>query len=71
MIMNWIDYALSEPKTKEEIIEKIKNDGYSFPHYLKRKRGVRKLISVQSIERDCKRIGIELSEVYPLQTTLF
>lgn len=69
--MDWIDYALFEPKNKEEIKNKILNDGYTFPHYDKSRNKVRYVISVLDIKRDCQKVGIDMSEVYPLQATLF
>ncbi|GAB6638571.1 hypothetical protein BOVMAS10_12140 [Streptococcus uberis] len=70
-IMEWIDYALFEPKNKEEIKNKIINDGYTFPHYDKSRNKVRYTISVLDIERDCKKCNISPDDVYPLQISLF
>lgn len=69
--MDWIDYALFEPKNKEEIKKKILNDGYTFPHYDKSRNKVKYVISEKDIKKDCLKNGIYMSEVYPLQTTLF
>lgn len=30
--MDWIDWALLEPKNKKDIVSKIENDGYTYPH---------------------------------------
>lgn len=69
--MEWIDWALYEPKTKTDIISKIENDGYTYPHYDKSKNGVKFVMCLESIKKDCQAVGIRLGEVYPLQTKLF
>lgn len=69
--MEWYDWVMYQPQTKSDIITKIENDGYTYPHYDKLKNKVRYIISVLDIKRDCQKVGIDMSEVYPLQTTLF
>lgn len=69
--MDWIDYALFEPKNKEEIKKKILNDGYTFPHYDKSRNKVKYVISEKDIKKDCQKVEIDLQDVYPLQATLF
>ncbi|HFU3860543.1 hypothetical protein ACTGJ4_03660 [Streptococcus suis] len=69
--MEWIDLAISTPTNKSDIIEKLDNDGYTYPHYsLKRKEAV-SIIDVLAIQRDCERVGMALADVYPRQITLF
>lgn len=69
--MEWIDLAMSTPANKSDIITKIDNDGYTYPHYsLKRKKAV-SVIDVFAIQRDCEKVGIALADVYPSQITLF
>ena len=69
--MEWIDLAISTPANKSDIIAKIDNDGYTYPHYsLKRKKTV-SVIDVLAIQRDCEKIRIALADVYPSQSTLF
>ncbi|HEM4402313.1 TPA: hypothetical protein U1Y72_000608 [Streptococcus suis] len=69
--MNWIDYALSIPDNVSEIVNKLDNDRYTYPHYsLKRKKAV-SVIDVLAIQRDCEKVGIALADVYPSQITLF
>ena len=70
-IMDWIDWALFEPKNKKDIVSKIENDGYTFPHYDKKNNGVKYVISTLDIKRDCLRLGVPFEDVYPMQTTLF
>lgn len=69
--MDWIDWALLEPKNKKDIVSKIENDGYIYPHYDKTKRGINYVICTEAIARDCCTAGITLADVYPLQATLF
>lgn len=69
--MEWYDWVMYQPQTKSDIITKIENDGYTYPHYDKLKNKVRYIISVLDIKRDCQKVGIDMSEVYPLQTRLF
>lgn len=69
--MDWIDWALLEPKNKKDIVSKIENDGYTYPHYDKAKRGIKYVICTEAIARDCYAAGITLADVYPLQTSLF
>ena len=69
--MEWIDWALLEPKNKKDIVSKIENDGYTYPHYDKAKRVIKYVICTEAIARDCCIAGIVLDDVYPLQTTLF
>lgn len=69
--MEWHDWVMYQPQTKSDIITKIENDGYTYPHYDKLKNKVRYIISVFDIKRDCQKVGIDLQDVYPLQTTLF
>lgn len=69
--MDWIDWALLDPKNKKDIVSKIENDGYTYPHYDKAKRGINYVICTEAIARDCCTVGITLADVYPLQTTLF
>ena len=54
-----------------EVIAKIENDGYTYPHYDKKNNGVKYVISTMDIKRDCLRLGVPFEDVYPLQTTLF
>lgn len=69
--MEWIDYVEMVPQNKDQVIYKIENDGYTYPHYDKKRNRARYIISVPDIKKDCDRLGIELTEVYPLQTKLF
>lgn len=69
--MEWTEWATYEPKTKSDIISKITNDGYTYPHYDKLKNGVRYVICTEAIKKDCQIAGIALNEVYPLQLKLF
>ena len=69
--MEWINWTEICPETKSEIIEKIENDGYTYPHYDKKNNGVKYVISTLDIKRDCLRLGVPFEDVYPLQTTLF
>lgn len=69
--MDWSDWVTYEPKNRDEIVSKIENDGYTFPHYDKKNNGVKYVISTMGIKRDCLRLGIPFEDVYPLQTTLF
>lgn len=69
--MDWIDWALLEPKNKKDIVSKIENDGYTYQHYDKVKRGTKYVICTDAIARDCYKAGITLADVYPLQTSLF
>lgn len=69
--MEWYDWVMYQPQTKSDIITKIENDGYTYPHYDKLKNKVRYIISVLDIKRDCQKVGIDLQDVYPLQTRLF
>ncbi len=69
--MEWINWTEISPETKSEIIEKIENDGYTYPHYDKKNNGVKYVISTLDIKRDCLRVGVPFEDVYPLQTTLF
>lgn len=69
--MEWSDWVMYQPKTKSDIITKIENDGYTYPHYDKKRNRAHSVISVADIQKDCDRLGIELTEVYPLQTKLF
>jgi len=39
--MEWINWTEICPETKSEIIEKIENDGYTYPHYDKKNNGVK------------------------------
>lgn len=71
LVLEWIDLALSTPANKSDIIAKIDNDGYTYPHYnLKRNKAV-SVIDVLAIQRDCDRVGVALADVYPRQITLF
>lgn len=69
--MEWINYVEMVPQNKDQVIYKIENDGYTFPHYNKKRNRAHSVISVADIQKDCDRLGIELAEVYPLQTKLF
>ena len=69
--MEWINYVEMVPQNKDQVIYKIENDGYTFPHYNKKRNRTHSVISVADIQKDCDRLGIELAEVYPLQTKLF
>lgn len=69
--MEWIDYVEMVPKNRDQVIYKIENDGYNFPHYYKKRNRAHSIISVADIKKDCDRLDIELTEVYPLQTKLF
>ena len=31
--MEWIDQAMVIPSCRSEIVEKLDNDGYTYPHY--------------------------------------
>ncbi|WP_409374128.1 hypothetical protein [Streptococcus suis] len=69
--MEWIDLVLSTPTNKSDIIKKLDNDGYTYPHYsLKRNKAV-SVIDVLAIQRDCEKVGIALAAVYPRQIALF
>lgn len=69
--MEWAEWVELKPKSKEEVMTKIENDGYTYPHFDKERRGVRFVICTRSIKNDCKRLGIAFDDVYPLQTRLF
>ena len=69
--MEWAEWGIYQPQTKSDIITKIENDGYTYPHYDKSKNGVKYVISTIDLKRDCLRAGIPFEDVYPLQTTLF
>lgn len=69
--MEWPDWVMYQPQTKSDIITKIENDGYTYPHYDKSKNGVKFVMCLESIKNDCQAVGIRLCEVYPLQTKLF
>ena len=69
--MEWSKWAELEPKSKEEVIAKIENDGYTYPHFDKARRGVRFAICTEAIQKDCKALSIAFDDVYPLQTKLF
>lgn len=69
--MEWSKWAELETKSREEVIAKIENDGYTYPHYDKKNNGVKYVISTMDIKRDCLRLGVLFEDVYPLQTTLF
>lgn len=69
--MQWTDWVEQEPKTKTDIQEKIKNNGYTYPHYDRKRNRVKFEISERDIIRDCNKLNLDISEVYPLQTTLF
>ena len=69
--MEWTDWVDWVPETEKDIKTKIENDGYTYPHYDKKNNGIKYVISIMNIKRDCLRIGIPLWEVYPLQTKLF
>lgn len=71
LALEWIDLAISTPANKSDIIAKIDNDGYTYPHYsLKRNKAV-SVIDVLAIQRDCEKVGIALADVYPRQIALF
>ena len=54
--MEWINWTEICPETKSETIEKIENDGYTYPHYDKKNNGVKYVISTLDIKRDCLRV---------------
>lgn len=62
---------MSTPANKSEIIAKINNDGYTYPHYSLKRKKVVPIIDVLAIQRDCEKVGIALADVYPRQSTLF
>ncbi len=70
-MMNWIDRVLSTPKNKSEILEKLDNDGYTYPRYSRVLNAPVLAVDELSLKKDCERLGIELSEVWPRQITLF
>ncbi|MEG3265762.1 hypothetical protein [Streptococcus suis] len=69
--MTWIEWVIHKPQSREEIINKIKADGYTFPAYDKEKNNVKKVTEVSSIDRDCQRLGLDLYDVWPYQFSLF
>lgn len=69
--MEWIDWVHFRPGSKNEIIEKLDHDGYTFPHYSRRINGTVLLVDELQLSRDCSFVGTDLSEVYPRQVTLF
>lgn len=69
--MKWIDWVYFRPGSKNEIIEKLDHDGYTFPHYSRRINGTVLLVDEYQLKRDCLSVGIALSEVFPRQVTLF
>ena len=69
--MEWTDWVEQEPETKTDIKTKIENDGYTYPHFDKIRRGVRFVICTEAIQKDCKRLDVAFDDVYPLQTKLF
>lgn len=69
--MEWIDWGFYRPSSKDEIIEKLDHDGYTFPHYSRRINGTVLLVDELQLSRDCLSAGVELSEVFPRQVTLF
>lgn len=68
--MNWYYWALTIPNSKSEILDKLDNDGYTYPHYSRRLNSAITLVDEMSLRRDCDRVGIRLSEVYPRQIEL-
>lgn len=68
--MEWIDLAISTPANKSDIIAKIDNDGYTYPHYSRVLNAAVLIVDKLSLQRDCDRIGLQLSDVWPRQIEL-
>lgn len=69
--MEWIDLAISTPANRSDIIAKIDNDGYTYPHYSRVLNAAVLIVDKLSLQRDCDRLGLQLSDVWPRQITLF
>ena len=69
--MEWIDLAISTPANKSDIIAKIDNDGYTYPHYSHVLNATVLIVDKLSLQRDCDRLGLQLSDVWPRQIELF
>lgn len=68
--MEWIDLAISTPSNKSDIIAKIDNDGYTYPHYSRVLNATVLIVDKLSLQRDCDRLGLQLSDVWPRQIEL-
>lgn len=68
--MEWIDLAISTPANKSDIIAKIDNDGYTYPHYSRVLNATVLIVDKLSLQRDCDRLGLQLSDVWPRQIEL-
>ena len=68
--MNWIDQAMAIPSSKSEIVEKLDNDGYTYPHYSRVMNATVLIVDKLSLQRDCDRLGLQLSDVWPRQIEL-
>lgn len=68
--MEWIDLAISTPANKSDIIAKIDNDGYTYPHYSRVLNAAVLIVDKLSLQRDCDRLGLQLSDVWPRQIEL-
>lgn len=60
--MDWSDWVTYEPKNRDEIVSKIENDGYTYPHYDKSKNGVKFVMCLETIEKDCQATGTTLNK---------
>lgn len=69
--MEWLDWVEYRPTNKDEVIDKIVHDGYSFPHYNLATNSVVWRIDELQLRRDCSALQISLSDVYPCQISLF
>ena len=69
--MNWIDHALYIPDNMSEIVEKLDNNGYTYQHYSRVLNQTVEYVDELSLRRDCERLGLQLSEVWPRQIVLF
>ena len=69
--MDWGDWVAFRPQTKADIIDKIENDGYTYPHYDKERRSVKYVIDTITVKKDCSELNVDFSEVYPRQSAPF
>ena len=69
--MNWIDHALYIQDNMSEIVEKLDNNGYTYQHYSRVLNQTVEYVDELSLRRDCERLGLQLSEVWPRQIVLF
>ena len=68
--MNWIDHALYIPDNMSEIVEKLDNNGYTYQHYSRVLNAAVLIVDKLSLQRDCDRLGLQLSDVWPRQIEL-